>query len=73
MTSLAYAYEQKKKILDGTYFSDTKSDIFLKYNDKFIYFEKLIPLKKQAENIHIYKVKDDDIKVINAKFLMPQT
>ncbi|MCP4970681.1 MAG: LptF/LptG family permease [Arcobacter sp.] len=61
MTPLAYSYEQKKKILDGTYFSDSKSDIFLKYNDKFIYFQKLIPLKKQAENIHIYKVKDDDI------------
>ena len=60
-TPLAYSYEQKKKILDGNYFTNTKSDIFLKYNDNFVYFKKLIPLKKQAEGIHIYKVKDDDI------------
>lgn len=61
MTPLAYSYEQKKKILDGNYFSNTKSDIFLKYNDNFVYFKKLLPLKKEAEDIHIYKVVDEDI------------
>lgn len=61
MTPLAYSYEQKKKILDGNYFTNTKSDIFLKYNDNFVFFKKLLPLKKQAEGIHIYKVKNDDI------------
>lgn len=61
MTPMAYSYEQKKKILDGNYFSNTKSDIFLKYNDNYIYFKKLLPLKKQAEDIHIYKIKDDDV------------
>ena len=61
MTPLAYSYEQKKKILDGNYFTNTKSDIFLKYDDKFIYFKKLLPLKKEAQDIHIYRVKDKDI------------
>lgn len=61
MTPLAYSYEQKKKILDGNYFTSTKTDIFLKYDDKFVYFKKLFPLKKQAEGIHIYRVKDEDI------------
>lgn len=61
MTPLAYSYEQKKKILDGNYFTNTKSDIFLKYDDNYIYFEKLLPIKKEAENIHIYRVKDKDI------------
>jgi len=61
MTPMAYSYEQKKKILDGNYFSNTKSDIFLKYDDNYIYFKKLLPLKKQAEDIHIYKIKDNDI------------
>lgn len=61
MTPLAYSYEQKKKILEGNYFSNTKTDIFLKYDDNFIYFKKLFPLKKQAEDIHIYRVKDKDI------------
>jgi len=61
MTPLAYSYEQKKKILDNEYFSNTKSDIFLKYNDYFIYFQKLFPLSKRAEDIHIYKMDNDDI------------
>lgn len=61
MTPLAYSYEQKSKILEGNYFTNTKSDIFLKYNDNFIYFKKLLPLQKQAEDIHIYNIKDGDI------------
>ncbi len=61
MTPMAYSYEQKKKILDGNYFTNSKADIFLKYDDNFIYFKKLLPLQKQAEGIHIYRVKDDDI------------
>lgn len=60
-TPLAYSYEQKKKILDGNYFSSTKSDIFLKYDNNFIYFKKLHPLRKEAEDIHIYKVEDRDL------------
>lgn len=61
MTPLAYSYEQKKKILDDEYFSSTKSDIFLKYNKYYVYFEKLFPLEKKAQNIHIYKVDNKDI------------
>lgn len=60
-TPLAYSYEQKRKIANGEYFINTKTDIFLKYNDNYVYFEKLLPLEKKAENIHIYKIKDDDI------------
>ena len=60
-TPLAYSYEQKSKILDGEYFVDKKEDIFVKYNDYFVYFKKLYPIEKYAENIHIYRLKDNDI------------
>lgn len=60
-TPLAYSYEQKSKILDGNYFSNTKADIFLKYNDTFVFMKKLLPLEKKAEDIHLYKVKGEDI------------
>lgn len=60
-TPLAYSYEQKRKIVNNEYFINTKSDIFLKYNDNYIYFEKLFPLEKRAENIHIFKVNDMDV------------
>lgn len=61
MTPLAYSYEQKKKILDNEYFSNTKSDIFLKYNDYYVYFKKLFPLEKRAEDIHIFKIDQKDV------------
>ncbi len=67
-TPLAYSYEQKRKILQNEYFINTKSDIFLKYNDYYVYFEKLFPLEKKAENIHIFKIEDKDItQSISAK------
>lgn len=60
-TPLAYSYDQKMKIMEGKYFTSTKSDIFLKYNDYFVYFKKLHPLQKFAEDIHIFKIDGDDI------------
>ena len=60
-TPLAYSYEQKKKILDNEYFTSTKNDIFLKYNDYYVYFKKLYPLEKRAEEIHIFRVDNKDV------------
>jgi lipopolysaccharide export system permease protein len=60
-TPLAYSYEQKNKIMDGEYFTNTKSDIFLKYNNNFIYFKRFFPLEKRAEDIHIFKVNGYDV------------
>ena len=61
MTPLAYSYDQKKKILDNEYFSSTKTDIFLKYDDYYVYFKKLLPLEKKAEDIHIFRVLGKDV------------
>lgn len=61
LTPLAYSYDQKKKILDNQYFTNTKNDIFLKYNDYYVYFEKLLPLEQKAENIHIFRVEQGDV------------
>ena len=60
-TPLAYSAEQKNKILKHTYFVNEKSNIFLKYDDYFIYFKKLYPLEKKATDIHIFKIKDNDL------------
>ena len=68
LTHLAYSYEQKKKILNNNYFTNTKTDIFLKYNNYYVYFEKLFSLQKKAKNIHIFKVENEDlIQTIVAK------
>jgi len=60
-TPLAYSYEQKRKIIHSEYFTNLKEDIFLKYNDNFVYIKKLYPLEKRAENIHIFKIDKGDI------------
>jgi lipopolysaccharide export system permease protein len=60
-TPLAYSYEQKNKIMDGEYFSSTKADIFLKYDNYFVYFKRFFPLEKRAEEIHIFKIQDNDV------------
>ncbi|MCK5294717.1 MAG: LptF/LptG family permease [Arcobacteraceae bacterium] len=67
-TPLAYAYEQKGKILKNKFFVNEKSNILLKYNDNFVYFDKLYPLEKKAVDIRIFKVKDNQlIQTIIAK------
>jgi len=67
-TPLAYSAENKNKILNNIYFVNEKTNIFLKYNDYFIYFKKLYPLEKKAEDIHIFKTKNNDIvEIVVAK------
>jgi len=69
-TPLAYSFNQKNKILDRHYFSDVKEDIFLKYNNYFVYFEKLYPNQKRATGILIYRLntdKNDVMQTIIAK------
>ncbi|MBL6970398.1 MAG: LptF/LptG family permease [Campylobacterales bacterium] len=67
-TPMAYSEQQKKKILNNNYFTNTKENIFLKYNDYFVYFNKLYPLEKKAEGVDIYLVKDGDlVETIQAK------
>lgn len=60
-SQFAYSEQQKKKILEGQYFTNSKENIFLKYNDYFVYFKKLYPLEKRAEGINIYLVKNGDL------------
>jgi len=60
-TPLAYSYEQKEKILNNSYFVNEQNNIFLKYNEYFVYFKKLYPIEKKAIDIHIFKTKDNDI------------
>ena len=60
-TPLAYSEQQKKKILSGDYFVNTKENIFLKYNDYFVYFKKLYPLEKRAEGVSIYHIQNEDL------------
>ncbi|MBI3873996.1 MAG: LptF/LptG family permease [Arcobacter sp.] len=60
-TELAYSNDQRNKILSNNFFVNEKSNILLKYNNNFIYFQKLYPLEKRAENIKIFKLEDNQL------------
>jgi lipopolysaccharide export system permease protein len=60
-TPLAYSYEERNKILQNRYFVNEQDNIFLKYNEYFVYFKKLYPIEKKAVGIHIFKTKDNDV------------
>jgi len=67
-TPLAYSYEQRNKILKDKFFVNEKSNILLTYNNNFIYFNKLFPFEKKAEDVRIFEIKNDQVvKVIIAK------
>ena len=68
MTELAYSSEQKSKILNNNFFVNEKFNILLKYNNNFVYFQKLYPLEKKAENIKIFKIEEGQlVETIMAK------
>ncbi len=60
-TPLAYSEEQKSKILKGEFFTTTKNDVFLKYDDNYVYFKKLLPLQQKAEGVYIFKIENNDV------------
>jgi lipopolysaccharide export system permease protein len=68
-TPLSYAEEEKDKILNGTFFKETKSNIFLKYGDSFVFFKQLYPLRKEAREIFIFKTNNnnDVLEITNSK------
>lgn len=67
-TPLAYAEEQKSRILHNEYFSSFKEKLLLKYDNNFVYFEKLQPVLKKAENIKVFKIENDHVvETIEAK------
>lgn len=61
MTPLAYSAEERNKLLKHDYFANKKFNIFLKYNDYFVFFQQLNPLEKKALDIHIFKIKNGDV------------
>ena len=57
-TQMAYAKEKYIKILKGSYFSNYRDNLFLKYQDSYIYIGKLIPSQNKALNIRIFQINN---------------
>ena len=54
-TPFAYAKERVDLIIDQGYVGNFKSDLFIKYNNNYIYFQKIYPLLRSAEGVVVYE------------------
>lgn len=57
-TPFAYAKERVDLIIDQGFVGSYKSDLFVKYNQSYIYFKKIYPLLQSAEDIIVYEFDD---------------
>ncbi|WP_299546241.1 LptF/LptG family permease [uncultured Helicobacter sp.] len=54
-TPFAYAKERVDLIIDEGFIGNYKSDLFVKYNQNYVYFKKIYPLLQSAEGIVVYE------------------
>lgn len=57
-TSFVYAQENAINIIENSNLAATTNDLMVKYDDNYIYFEKIYPLLQEAKNIKVFNVKD---------------
>ncbi len=63
-TPFAYAKEQVDLIIERGYLGSYKNDLFIKYNDNYIYFATIFPLLQSAENVKVYEVFNKQVRRI---------
>ncbi len=63
-TSFAYANEYAKNIRKFHSLSSVTKNLFFKFNDSYVFFKELLPLRKMAKEIKIYTLKDDELESI---------
>lgn len=58
-TSFAYAKEKIDMIVDQGFLGDFKKDLFVKYDHSYVYFGRIFPFLKSAENIKVYEFNSE--------------
>jgi lipopolysaccharide export system permease protein len=67
-TSFSYAYEYRSNLLKYSQIMRLSSNLFLKYNGKYVYFGELNPIKQEASDIKIFDIADNELQeIITAK------
>lgn len=57
-TPFAYAKERADLILDKRQIDSSKRDLFVKYDDSYVYFGIIYPLLQKAERVKVYRLQD---------------
>ena len=66
-TEFSYAQDKANSLLNNELYTYNVNDLFFKYNDTFVYINKLNPIEKMIEDITIFKVENDQVRyTINA-------
>lgn len=63
-TPFSYAKDYADNISKQNNVNRATTDLFFKYEDFYIYFEKLYPLQQRAQGIRIFKVSNFDLEKI---------
>lgn len=58
------ADEFAKNIRVHSQYLNPSRDLFFTYEDKYVYFSELLPLKKQAKNIRVFSIVNDSLKEV---------
>ena len=61
-TSFAYANENADNIRKHSLSASSTSNLFFKYFDYYIYFKRLYPFQKKAEDVRIFKLDNGKLK-----------
>lgn len=61
-TPFAYSYEFQRNLMKTSQISRISSDIFLKFEGKFIYIKELNPVTSSVQDIRIFDVADGKLK-----------
>ncbi len=62
LTSFTYADEYANNIKKYSSIMSATKNLFFKYNNSYIYFDRLLPLQRQAKGVRIFEVNGTKIK-----------
>ncbi|WP_273211204.1 LptF/LptG family permease [Helicobacter rodentium] len=63
-TPFAYAKERVDLIINEGFLGNFKNDLFVKYNNTYIYFEKIFPLLQNAEGVYVFEFNADNHSIL---------
>ena len=61
-TPFAYAYEYGRNIVKLSNLSRTSSDVFLKFEGKFVYMDSLNPISGEAKDVRIFDINGSNLR-----------
>jgi lipopolysaccharide export system permease protein len=64
MPKFSRAAEFAKNIRNHSQYLNPSRDLFFTYENKFIYFSKLLPLKQEAQNIRVFSIKNNTLREV---------